>query len=321
MILQDTISFHCASDFAHQRLVSNFSEHLINLRYDHSVHIYSRNESITSNSSEYSEINEYSLNISEVIKHLNSQWLGHTILYLDRASTTQETLRGIVPWCENGWVALTGNQTSGRGRRGTTWLSPAGSVAFSIALQIEAHNAQRLTFIQYIAALAVVEVMKNPEWNGMRLKLKWPNDIFKDGVKVGGVLCEGSSRKGMFHIVVGVGINITNPQPTACLVPDKEGIFREIFVGQYLTAFEILYDQMCERGFEAAVKEKYLDSWMHTNQRVCLGGADGPTATVRGLAPNGWVRVFRDDLHAFQDLPPEDTSLDVKNNIISQKGT
>lgn len=316
--MQECLSIYCASKASHQRLLFNYSANVLNLNDDHRVRVYSPAEPNSLCIS--SESDEFTLDIAELLKHLDSQWLGHTLVYQERTPTTQQTLRNTVPWCEQGWVAVTGNQTSGRGRRGTIWTSPAGSVALSIALRIEMQHAQRLTFIQYIAALAAVDAVKHPDWEGMQLRVKWPNDIFKDGLKVGGVLCEAVLRNGVFHVVVGVGVNVTNAKPTTCLMPDRKGYFREMFVGQYLTAFERLYEQFCERGFELTLREKYLDVWLHTDQKVRLGHGDGPTATVKGLAPNGWVRVFRDDLQAFQDLPPENTSLDLERSVIKDKG-
>ena len=48
-------------------------------------------------------------------------------------------------------------------------------------------------------------------------------------------------------------------------------------------------------------------------------GNNGPRAVVKGLAPNGLVRVFREDWQAFQDLAADETSLDIMQGMMKEK--
>lgn len=54
---------------------------------------------------------------------------------------------------------------------------------------------------------------------GTRLgvKIKWPNDIYCDNLKLGGILCQSTYRDQKFHLVSGVGLNVDNRQPTTCV--------------------------------------------------------------------------------------------------------
>ena len=325
MFLAQKMRIYCATDKAHISVIRDKSDDLLRLTLDNNVHVLSPSEAADASAvhphdgRNVTGQSDDGLHIAKVFDHLNSQWLGHTLVHLPTTASTQDVLKKTVPWCDAGWVALTGLQSAGRGRRGTCWTSPMGSVAISIALRIDATESEKLTFMQYIAALAAVEAVKMPGWDGLKLQVKWPNDIYKDGLKVGGVLCEGVLRGRVFEIVVGIGVNVTNEAPTTCLMPDGGTDAREKFVGHYLTAFEKLYDQFCERGFEGALNDKYVAAWMHSGQEVRLGGSNGPRAVVKGLAPNGWVRVFRDDLQAFQDLAPDETSLDIVQGVMKEK--
>ena len=74
--------------------------------------------------------------------------------------------------------------------------------------------------MQYIAVLAAAEAVKMLGWYGMKLQVKWRNDIYKGGLKVGGVLCEGLLRGRVFEIVVGIGVNVRSEAPRTCLDPD-----------------------------------------------------------------------------------------------------
>ena len=49
------------------------------------------------------------------------------------------------------------------------------------------------------------------------VRIKWPNDVYGQGVKLGGVLCQSAYREGRFQVVVGVGLNLANAQPTTCV--------------------------------------------------------------------------------------------------------
>jgi hypothetical protein len=49
------------------------------------------------------------------------------------------------------------------------------------------------------------------------LRIKWPNDLYFRGLKVGGALLHSTWRAPCFHLTTGIGLNVTNRQPTACV--------------------------------------------------------------------------------------------------------
>ena len=53
--------------------------------------------------------------------------------------------------------------------------------------------------------------------NDVDIRIKWPNDIYSNGMKVGGILCHSTYRQKDFHVVIGVGLNLDNGQPTTCV--------------------------------------------------------------------------------------------------------
>lgn len=80
-----------------------------------------------------------------------------------------------------GFTATATIQVAGRGRGSNVWVSPAGSLVFSTVIR---HPVSLLThapviFLQYLAALAVVEGIKTYDvgFKDIPVKLKWPNDI------------------------------------------------------------------------------------------------------------------------------------------------
>ncbi|MBE6641917.1 MAG: biotin--[acetyl-CoA-carboxylase] ligase [Ruminococcaceae bacterium] len=94
----------------------------------------------------------------------------------------------------HGTVILADRQTAGRGRRGNCFYSPDGGIYMSVIL-----NAENIPYT-VCAASAVCRVLRS---FGVDAGIKWVNDIFIDGKKVCGILCERIGD----HVIVGIGIN------------------------------------------------------------------------------------------------------------------
>lgn len=317
----------CATDEAHRDVMQNYSGELLRLTQHHNVKLYSpyeilnprihQNEVSLPSEGVIDELHSSNLKVAVMHAYTKSKWLARVLVCLPCTLTTQDVLKYIIPWSSHGWVAVTGCQTKGRGRRGAIWLSPIGSVAISIKLHVRTSKPETLTFLQYIAALAVVEATQNA-WD-VNLRIKWPNDIYKGNEKVAGVLCEGTLRGAIFFVVVGVGVNVMNRFPTTSVVGDKYSNGREIFVGHFLSEFEKLYNQYQQQGFHGSLKDKYLETWMHNGQIVKIGSKNGTRAIVHGLSRRGWVQVLREDWNAIQELEPESTSLDIVTGVVKDK--
>ena len=80
-----------------------------------------------------------------------------------------------------GFTATATVQVAGRGRGSNVWVSPAGSLMFSTVARhpVSLTSHAPVVFLQYLAALAIVEGVKTYDtgYKDMPIKLKWPNDI------------------------------------------------------------------------------------------------------------------------------------------------
>lgn len=98
-------------------------------------------------------------------------------------------------------------QTAGRGRLGRAWHSRAGdSLTFSLGLPLAPADWSGLS----LAVGASVAESLHP-----RIRLKWPNDLWLEDRKLGGILIETASfgeGGGGRYAVVGIGLNIA-PRP------------------------------------------------------------------------------------------------------------
>lgn len=103
-------------------------------------------------------------------------------------------------------------QTAGKGRYQRTWISPkdAGLYAtFYFTLPI--HTLHLISIAQLMACSLASILIKE----GLKPKIKWPNDIRLSGKKVSGILCETQFHPEHVEIYLGVGINVNFEEKTA----------------------------------------------------------------------------------------------------------
>lgn len=120
-------------------------------------------------------------------------------------------------------------QTAGRGRQGRIWQSAAGaSLTFSLALPLAASELSGLSLAVGVALAEALDAPRAsgggpgaPPDDGLRIALKWPNDLWLvdtrggprgdaliQGRKLGGVLIETLAAGVQRLVVVGIGLNI-----------------------------------------------------------------------------------------------------------------
>lgn len=149
----------------------------------------------------------------ELASLMKTRWAGRNILYYDVTDSTNLRIKQAGDeGAPHGTLAVADRQTAGRGRRGRTWESPAGSsIYMSILLrpEIAPNKASMLTLVM---ALSVVEGIRECVGSGEDIpgiQIKWPNDIIINGKKLAGILTEMSSQIDYInHVTVGVGINV-----------------------------------------------------------------------------------------------------------------
>ena len=103
-------------------------------------------------------------------------------------------------------ILLSEYQSNGKGRRGKKWISPLGYNIYA-SIQFQLTITENNQFIPLITAIAVCKALKKTGIDGC--KIKWPNDIYINEKKVGGILVESrcNSQKAQIF-VVGIGLNV-----------------------------------------------------------------------------------------------------------------
>ena len=107
----------------------------------------------------------------------------------------------------NGEICLAEMQSGGRGRRGREWVSPFGrNIYMSLGWSFEG-GATQLEGLSLAVGVVICEALASVA--GVNVGLKWPNDFYMNGKKLGGILIEMSGDvSGLCHAVVGIGLNV-----------------------------------------------------------------------------------------------------------------
>ncbi len=135
-------------------------------------------------------------------------------------STNDYLMRRLPNQLLPGQVCLAEYQSAGRGRRGRQWISPFGS---QIYLSMYWHLEQGLSAamgLSLVTALAVSDAIQLH--TGVQVQLKWPNDVYLQGVKLAGILIdlEGQALEPS-HCVIGIGVNLNMPLEAGELIKQQ----------------------------------------------------------------------------------------------------
>lgn len=115
---------------------------------------------------------------------------------------------------EEGFAWIAGHQTAGKGQRGNQWHAQANQNLLVSFLLKPNHNLLQTQF--YLSkAIANGILIGLQQWasdslkESLPLEIKWPNDIYLEGKKIGGILIESNFQAGKWAFsIIGIGLNI-----------------------------------------------------------------------------------------------------------------
>ena len=163
-----------------------------------------------------------------------------------------------------GTVILADQQTSGRGRLGRRWESPAASNFYgSVILRpdVPPSQAPQLTFLSAVAVVEAIEAL-----TPLKPSIKWPNDVLVGRYKVAGLLNEMSAETDrVSFVILGIGVNLNmrsdqfpedlrSPASSLALLGGSP-IDREQFAARVLSALDRQYQRFLREGFDPIRQE------------------------------------------------------------------
>ncbi|MCF8056425.1 MAG: biotin--[acetyl-CoA-carboxylase] ligase [Desulfocapsa sp.] len=227
------------------------------------------------------------------------------IFHLISTVSTNEDAYGLaLKGAEHGTAVLADAQHGGKGRLGREWASPPGTGLYcSIVIRpnLPFPEFPKLTLTAGLALCTVIERLVPTVPFG----LKWPNDLYCNGRKAGGILVESSSPLGDGDpfAVVGVGVNVNTRSDDFPVGLREKGTSLLMESGNSLDIYKLfeklhvsllghigVHEQ--QDGFAEILKEwRKRDlllgkemQWLTSDKKVIVGRGMGPDGNGQLLA-------------------------------------
>ncbi|XP_065564431.1 biotin--protein ligase-like [Artemia franciscana] len=259
-----------------------------------------------------------------IFKALRTKELGKSVIFGEVVTSTMDIAEEIEDEI-NGIIVVSHVQLAGKGRSGNKWISPKGAVTFTVRLlKPRSFAFGNISLLQHAASLAVVQAIRRKRgYEDFPVALKWPNDIYIQKDKVGGVLTKCSIGKDICCLI-GLGVNFDNPAPSVsvnqCL--QQYGLAQlssEEFVADILNQLENLID-LIENHSLSSFKELYYKYWMHSQSPVKLKSENGllHEGKILGIDNYGYLLVQVTD-NTVVEVHPDGNSFDLLEGLIMPK--
>ncbi|WP_373776988.1 biotin--[acetyl-CoA-carboxylase] ligase [Glaesserella sp.] len=129
------------------------------------------------------------------------------VLLFKEIDSTNEYLLTHYKQLENGSLCVAETQTAGRGRRGRQWYSPQSqNLYFSMLWHYPSKHIEQLSSLSLVVSVLIAEAFQ--ALNVPNIQIKWPNDIYHNGKKMGGILIESRVDHCGVYLVIGIGLNL-----------------------------------------------------------------------------------------------------------------
>lgn len=138
--------------------------------------------------------------LSNLQSSMSAVWLRET------TSTNDVVAHIVASSCgETRCVVAADHQSQGRGTRGRTWHEPGQMLMMTVVVPLPcAITRMQGVTLALGAACQQVLMADNPA-----VRMKWPNDMWVQQRKIGGILCETCQAcDARTHLAVGIGVNI-----------------------------------------------------------------------------------------------------------------
>lgn len=240
----------------------------------------------------------------ELESRMNTKWAGHPLFFYDELpSTNLQAKLDAEKGAREGTLIVADMQTAGRGRKGRSWSSPAGTnIYFTLILKPE-YSVERASMVTLLMGLAVAEGIR--ETCGAESFIKWPNDIVIHGKKVCGMLAEMSVEREFIHyIVMGVGVNVGQQEFVPEIASMATSLWQECgrkvsragLIVNVMKSFEHYYDVFQREGSIFPLLQRYNELLVNRDREVRVLDPKGEFRGIsRGINEDGELLVERED--------------------------
>lgn len=204
----------------------------------------------------------------------------------------------------HGTIISAREQTQGKGRRGRTWQTGQGNLAFSIGFAVPAHlGPELLAYYPLCVGISVHRAVAALIEQNSRtdLTLKWPNDLAYRHKKLMGLLSQARTQDGFTYLSIGVGLNVAWCPPELPAIalnnlPLLESCSREELLEKIVAEMQNSFSRWQDFAF---VKKEWESRATYLGHRVFYGLLEEEDnmrpAIALGLDRSGALLVRHED--------------------------
>lgn len=233
----------------------------------------------------------------------------NVVYYHETDSTNTRAKQAAEDGEKSGTLFITECQTGGRGRRGRTWESPAGSgIWMSLLLrpEIKPFDASMLTIVAAMGMKDAIEeiIGGGTGQGGIHCKIKWPNDIVLGDRKICGMLTEMSAETDWInYVVIGIGVNVNTTEfddsikdtASSILLQTGSSVKRSDVVVAFARHFSRYYEEFLKECNLSGLADDYNKALINVGRDVKIVERDGSfVAKAVGIDETGSLIVEKD---------------------------
>ena len=239
----------------------------------------------------------------EIERLLESKWAGRNLFYYEEIDSTNTcAMRFGAKGMEHGTLVIAEQQSSGKGRRGRSWVSPAKDNIYMSLLLRPTFEVQKAPMLTLLMAYSVAEALEEEQ---IEVQIKWPNDLILNKKKVCGILTEMSMKElKIDYVVIGIGINVNTeefPQElersaTSFRIETGRKLSRSALIVRILQKFEFNYERFCTAGNLNPILDGYNRILVNVGKDVrILEPGNEYNAKAYGINSEGELMVEKED--------------------------
>jgi BirA family transcriptional regulator, biotin operon repressor / biotin---[acetyl-CoA-carboxylase] ligase len=231
---------------------------------------------------------------------------GRQIIWLKETNSTNEYLAREIKrdtFIENGTIVIADYQKSGRGNGKHLWESESGkNLLLSMFYKPAGMNSDRQFYLNMAVAMGVHSTIQNFVHH-QKITVKWPNDLYINDKKVGGILLQHTVSGGqILYSIIGIGLNVNQmhflsdaPNPASLKnFADDDLDLKECFSAMCYELDRYLY--MLGEGEFSALKTSYLSVLYAMGElRKYWYGDETIDARITGISEYGALVLEKTD--------------------------
>jgi len=195
-------------------------------------------------------------------------------------------------------VVITGNQTQGKGQYDRIWdTEPNKNITMSVIMAPSELNIKDAFHLNIVVSVSILKAINRIA--GFIPKVKWPNDIYHNNDKLGGILIKNKVFKNQIkYTVIGIGLNVNQinfdtsiPNPMSIKKIIGEDIAINLLIEEILNEIICSFETMQSKGI-ALLHSYYLKHLFAKNELKSFKiKGEKVKMSISNVEPNGKIQL------------------------------